>query len=92
MSSSKTRDYLASRDMRAIIERNLVTIGEVLARVLDSDPVAIERITAYAEAIGLRNIIIHEYRRLDDRSVWRTVAEFVPVLLVECQSLMEVTG
>ncbi|MGC4192235.1 MAG: DUF86 domain-containing protein [Thermomicrobiales bacterium] len=82
-------DYVASRDMRAIVERNLITVGEVLARLRDSDPGTIQHITSYAEAIGLRNIIIHEYRRLDDRQIWTTVLKHVPILAQECRALLE---
>ncbi|MGC4106291.1 MAG: DUF86 domain-containing protein [Thermomicrobiales bacterium] len=81
-------DYLGSRDLQAIVERNLITIGEVLARLRDSDPETIDRITSHSEAIGLRNIIIHEYRRLDDRIVWRTVWEFLPIMDAECRMLI----
>jgi uncharacterized protein with HEPN domain len=84
-------DYLASRDLRAIVERNLIMIGEVLARLRDFDPETVQRISSYAEAIGLRNIIIHDYRRIDDRQVWMTVIEFVPVLARECLALLEET-
>lgn len=82
-------DYLASRDMRAIVERNFIMIGEVLARIRDTDEAAVRQITAYPRAIGLRNLIIHDYRRLSDEDVWTTSQESLPQLRSELNALLE---
>lgn len=82
-------DYLASRDMRAIVERNFIMIGDVLARIRDTDETTVRQITAYSRAIGLRNLIIHDYRRLSDEDVWTTARDSLPMLRSEVIELLE---
>lgn len=81
-------DYIASRDMKAIVERNLITIGEVLARMRDFDDETVRQITAYSEVIGMRNFIIHEYRYVNNQMVWGTLQRNLPILKAEIVAML----
>lgn len=55
--------YLSDEDLRFAIERNLITIGEAMVCVRDHDPETLVRIPDYRGAIGLRNVVVHDYHR-----------------------------
>lgn len=73
-------DYLTELDLRFIVERALIIIGEALAKIRDRDEATIRRIPDYKPAIGLRNILVHAYKDVDDRQIWETVIEFLPLM------------
>jgi len=81
-------EYLANEDLRSLIERNLITIGEAIVRVRDDDPATMSRIGDFREAIGLRDVIVHGYKNVSDAQIWEMIGTFLPVLAVDVRRLL----
>ena len=43
---------------------------------------------ALGKATGMRNILVHEYGRVDVEEVWRTVRDDLPALVTALESLL----
>lgn len=83
--------WLAHRQMRQAVERNLEIIGEALMRLRDIDPKITKRISDVHQIIGLRNRLAHGYEdEIDDELVWITVRESLPTLKQEVDRLLPV--
>ena len=70
-------DFLANDDKKAVAERYVMIVGEAAHMVsagmkLAHPEVEWDRIT------GLRNMIAHEYMRVDYSALWETVREMLP--------------
>lgn len=74
--------------LRSAVERQLEIIGEALSRLAKAAPDLAERIPGARSAIGMRNVLIHGYARVDNETVWRTATEAVPVLRTEVAELL----
>ncbi len=81
-------DYQRKRMLRQSVERNFEIIGEALRRMTQHDPATAQSISAYAQIIAFRNILIHGYDQLDDSLVWGVVQRDVPLLLAEIVALL----
>ena len=68
--------YKASRDRQELLELNMLHLGEAAARTTEVLREAHPEIP-WHEMIGLRNIIVHEYFRVNPMVLYETVvAEF----------------
>ena len=85
-------DYLADRKTRRAVERSLEIIGEALAQLRKRDEDALAGIAEHAQVIGLRNVLIHEYGKVDDELIWKAVQEKLPSLLSSVTSQLERIG
>ncbi|MFQ5582793.1 MAG: DUF86 domain-containing protein [Mariprofundaceae bacterium] len=72
--------------MRAT-ERGLEIAGEA-ARKVSSSFIAQHPQIAWHAIIGQRNIIAHEYGQIDYELLYRTVADDIPVLIQQLESLI----
>jgi uncharacterized protein with HEPN domain len=66
-------DFVESRALRRIAERELEVIGEASRRLRDHDPATAARLPGLSEALGARNVIAHEYDNLKYDQLWETV-------------------
>lgn len=73
--------YLSDSKTRRAVERSLEIIGEALAQLRKRDPDALAPIHQHSQIIGLRNVLIHEYGKVDDELIWHTVQQKLPLLL-----------
>ena len=80
-------DYRRERMLRQAIERNFEIIGEAVGRLTGVDPDTAARVGSHRQIVDFRNVLIHGYDLIDDRIVWSTIAEKIPVLLAEVESL-----
>lgn len=81
-------DYAVDWKLRAIAERQFITIGEALAALLKLDPTAEPRITHARRIIDFRNILVHGYALVDHTTVWSVIEADVPRLAEEVGSLL----
>ena len=85
----KTRgDYLEDVFLRSAVERQFEIIGEAATRLGRRDSAALERITGYQETIGFRNLIAHEYDRIENAQVWEIIESHIAVLHEETAALL----
>lgn len=81
-------DYQQNKQMRHAIERNLITIGEAMNRILAKDPdIAITHARAI---VNLRNQITHGYDEVSDERIWAILCNYLPLLKDEIDHLLDV--
>lgn len=71
--------FLGNRMLQRAIERDVELVGEA-ARRLSQSFRDTHGETSWREIIGLRNILAHEYGRIDHELLYRTATEDIPVL------------
>ncbi|MGD9714773.1 MAG: DUF86 domain-containing protein [Thermomicrobiales bacterium] len=59
-----------SRTLRRVVERELEILGEAARRIRDHDPDVAARLPGLHEAIGVRNVIAHEYHDIQYDRIW----------------------
>jgi uncharacterized protein with HEPN domain len=83
-------EYDADWKLRAIIERQLITIGEAVSALIKLDPSFQGRITHARRIVDLRNILVHAYAVIDNQTIWGVIMTDVPRLASEVQGLLAV--
>src|SRR5438477_8925209 len=78
-------DYQTDRLLRAGIERWFIIIGEALARLERLDASWPGKISDFRKIVGFRNVLVHGYEAIDDAIVWKTLEDYLPILLGEVE-------
>ena len=81
-------DYEADRNLRAIVERYFITIGEALGRIRRHD---VETFLAIPEArsiAGFRHVLVHGYDVVDPEQVWAAVTDDLGPLIEAFEHLL----
>jgi uncharacterized protein with HEPN domain len=81
-------DYETNAMLRSAVERQLEVIGEAVVQLARLDAGLAGRITEHRRIIAFRNILIHQYRQVDNRLVWDTVESKLPALRDEVAALL----
>lgn len=81
--------YLASREKRSAVEREFILIGEATAQLRRVAPELYERLSHGHLAIGMRNVLTHDYIAVDHESVYETAIEDAPRVKKECLALLD---
>jgi len=81
--------YLANKQLRRAVERELEIIGEAVGNILKIEtdfPISNAR-----KIVSLRNRVIHAYDSVDNETVWSIVINHLPKLKEEVVRLLEPT-
>ena len=82
-------EYKTNKLIRSAVERQLEIIGESVKRIeRTGEPVPIANAR---HIVAFRNILVHEYERLEEETVWMIVKKDVPKLLEEINGLLDNT-
>ena len=81
--------YLTDAMRRSAAERQFEIVGEALAQMSRRDPATAAEITAQAQIIAFRNLLIHGYSEVDSRVVWDVVTTQLPTLAREVTTLLD---
>ncbi|MFD2839847.1 DUF86 domain-containing protein [Populibacterium corticicola] len=68
--------------LQAGVERKLEIVGEALGKLRRFFPDLAENIAGLNQAVGMRNVLAHEYGTVNPIMVWDTVQLHVPDLIV----------
>ena len=79
--------YMANKQLRRAVERELEIIGEAAHNILILDPDI--KIENARKIVDLRNWVIHGYDRVDDIIIWGIVTTHLPVLKGQIELLLE---
>ena len=82
--------FKASKLIRSAIERQLEIVGESVKRIERTGEVV--PIENARQITGFRNILVHEYEKLEEEIVWMIVKKDVPKLLEEVDRLLRNTA
>lgn len=92
---TKDMDYEDFSENEMIIDavvRNFEVIGEAMNNIPDEIREKYPNVE-WSEAVGFRNVLIHNYFGLDTEAVWDTIKENIPVLKKHIeQTLMSEMG
>ena len=82
-------DFIADADAQAATAMYLILIGEAASRIalLSPEFVAANGSLPWDQMRGLRNRIVHDYETLHLPTIWSTVKESLPLLLIEIDVL-----
>lgn len=86
--SRSFEDYTGDPMVRSAVERQLMIIGEALNQVTRLDLALSAKISDHRRIIGLRNILVHSYAKVDDRLIWSIVKDKLPRLHREVGALL----
>ena len=81
VSGMERAEFLTNELVQAAVERKLEIVGEALNKLRRFFPEVAAEIPALGQAVGMRNILAHEYGSVNPLMVWDTVTNHVPVLL-----------
>jgi uncharacterized protein with HEPN domain len=79
-------DYSRNKMAKMATERELITIGEAINRILVLNPDI--KISSARRIVQFRNKITHEYDAVDDSQVWVIIRRYIPVLKIEISDLV----
>jgi len=79
--------YMADKQLRRSVERELEIIGEAVGKILQLDP----DVSIYnaRKIVGLRNRVIHAYDNVDNETVWGVVISHLPTLKKDVEKLLK---
>jgi uncharacterized protein with HEPN domain len=84
--------FVNDRRIYQLVAWNLTIIGEAVNRLHRRYPDVAERISDIPQIVGLRNLLIHAYDRIDHLTVWSAVQESLPKLRREVEAILEAEG
>ena len=87
----KLEGYLDDGRTRHAVERCLEIIGEALAQLRRLDESLLADIPGSRQLIGMRNVLVHEYGRVDDVLIWQAVHTKLTLLQSVIQSKLEIS-
>jgi len=73
--------------MQHAVIRCLTVVGEAANRVSEETCRALPDV-AWSEAVGLRNVLVHDYHRIDIARIWTIVEQYLPPLLATLDSYL----
>ena len=82
-------DYLDDENLRDVVERNLLRVGELIVRLREHDRPVAEQLRDYRGIIGLRNVLSHNYESISDERIWRLLDQALPVLISDAERLLD---
>ncbi len=94
--SRKAQAFLGGRGQEIVdqdemlafaLVRAIEVLGEAASRITPETRVALPQIP-WKVIVGMRNKIIHDYRTIDTRIVWKTVVEDLPPLIAELEKIL----
>jgi uncharacterized protein with HEPN domain len=81
-------NYVGDWKLRAIVERQFITIGEAVGSLLKLDESYEARISHCRRIIDFRNILVHGYSLIDHRTAWGVIERDVGPLAGEVDALL----
>ena len=75
----EAKAYLADRQVQQAVAWALIIIGEAI-KALPPDLRGRHEAVAWAEWAGLRDFLVHQYFRIDQRRIWRIIQRDIPPL------------
>jgi uncharacterized protein with HEPN domain len=87
LGSEKNFDKYANNLMlQDAIERNLITIGEAVSRILRINPTIV--LTNARRIVDARNKLTHGYDEIENVQVWSIIIKHLPILAQEIKLLL----
>lgn len=85
-------DYLTDEGLRDSIEHRLTFVCEAMRGLDRTHPEVTSRFTNYREIMGFREFLVHLHDQINDKKIWKTVQEDIPLLEEEAERLLQESG
>jgi uncharacterized protein with HEPN domain len=82
-------DYIRNAMVKAAVERKFLVIGEAITKLKKEHPEILKQITDHEKIIRFRNVLVHGYDMIDDRTVWAAIKDSMPILQREVEKLLK---
>ncbi|MEX0629491.1 MAG: DUF86 domain-containing protein [Chloroflexota bacterium] len=79
-------DVATDELLAAALMQKIIVIGEAAGRVSESRQAELPQLP-WREMIGMRNLVTHDYWRVDPAILWRTVKGDIPKLLKQLEQI-----
>lgn len=89
MGTLTEEEFAASALHRSAVERQLEILGEALNRLRRDAPDIAQCIDGVDQAVGMRNILAHEYGVVDHAIVWSVVERRLRPMAEQLDSILE---
>jgi uncharacterized protein with HEPN domain len=87
--ANRTEDeFAADETLCFAVAQQLTVVGEAAARLTDSLTAGNQDVP-WADIVGLRNILVHEYFGIHWPLVWQTAVDHAPVLRVQVARILD---
>ena len=80
--------FLADTKLQDAVVRRIEIIGEAAKRLSDATRNAIPRVP-WKQVMGMRDVLIHDYGKVDIPRVWDTLQAGLPPLIAELESYIQ---
>jgi uncharacterized protein with HEPN domain len=81
-------NYVGDRKTRVAVEREFITIGEALQRLIRVEPALANVFLDAPRIVSFRNSLTHGYRNIDPQKVWDIINVSLPDLLAKVRTLL----
>lgn len=88
LSGISVETYGNLREKRSAVEREFIVIGEATSMLAKFSPERFSRLSDGRKAIGLRNILTHNYASVDHETIYETARQDAPKLRRECVEML----
>jgi uncharacterized protein with HEPN domain len=85
-------DYQADALLRAAVEREFIIIGEALTQASKLEPGLSQSITALAQIVAFRNVLVHGYAIVQHQTVWGVIENDLSLLKQQIEALLTQAG
>ena len=82
-------DYQNDVMLRSATERQLEIIGEAISQLSKLNPQLTSKISHYQNIISFRNILVHGYAEINNRTVWEVIEHNLSALAKEISELLK---
>ena len=81
-------DYMRDYTIRDLAVYYFIEVGEAINALIHTDAQTASQITDYIDFISFRNVLIHQYRKIDHHIVWAKIEKSLPVLQRDVDALL----
>ena len=82
-------DYERTRLLRSAVEREFTIIGEAVRQLARHSAETVEGISDYRDIIGFRIVLTHDYRSVENDTVWDAIQTDIPQLIRQTRALLD---
>ncbi len=82
--NSRKKDFEENSVYRNAVAMCVLQIGELVKHLSDEYKMRTAEEIPWHQIQGLRNVVAHEYGKIDTESLWETITEDIPILQDFC--------
>ncbi|MBU0519976.1 DUF86 domain-containing protein [bacterium] len=89
ISNATEKTFLADEILQNAVIRIIIVTGEAATRISDESKTKYSQIP-WREIIGMRNILVHDYAKINLSQIWFTITNEIPKLIEHLESIVSI--